>query len=430
MRVSTTRLRRIALRHQGLTGHRRLGTGLKGARQVIKQLGYIQIDTISVVARAHHHTLWSRVSGYRDDYLNTLVRQGDAFEYWGHAAAYLPMRDYRYSLVRKHAIKRGERHWARSSDQRLMHYVLDRIHAEGPLKARDFDDARTTSTGWWDWKPAKRALEQLYMQGDLMSAGRDGFEKRYDLPERLLPADVATTEPTTTEYATHLVDTTLRAHGITTAQSVTYGRPGTAVRAAVRQVLAERLAAGSLTRLDVDGDHFLWPARRGRHQSTTAGTSGANPVTVRQCRYSAQAVGQSLWLRLSARVLCDRALTPVGILLPALVVCGPIRGSNGLQGSSREWLLRDQSTLSRSVGPGVLLRRMRPHRRRVRGVFGMHRDRGDQDEPCSLSTTVLQSPARGTRGLTSLQGRFVSPQGRFVSSVDLRADLLHDASAS
>ena len=259
MRVSTTRLRRIALRHQGLTGHRRLGTGLKGARQVIKQLGYIQIDTISVVARAHHHTLWSRVSGYRDDYLNTLVRQGDAFEYWGHAAAYLPMRDYRYSLVRKHAIKRGERHWARSSDQRLMHYVLDRIHAEGPLKARDFDDARTTSTGWWDWKPAKRALEQLYMQGDLMSAGRDGFEKRYDLPERLLPADVATTEPTTTEYATHLVDTTLRAHGITTAQSVTYGRPGTAVRAAVRQVLAERLAAGSLTRLDVDGDHFYGP---------------------------------------------------------------------------------------------------------------------------------------------------------------------------
>ena len=157
---------------------------------------------------------------------------------------------------RKNGIKRGERHWARSRDHKLMRQVLDRVRDQGPLKARDFEDTRSGSTGWWDWKPAKRALEQLFMQGDLMSAGRDGFQKRYEIPERILPSDIDTTEPTHAEYAGYLIDTMLRAHGFATATSFTYGRRGTAIRAAVKTLLAERVDAGTLATAKLNDDLF------------------------------------------------------------------------------------------------------------------------------------------------------------------------------
>ena len=261
--ASATALGRIALSHQGLVGKRRLCTGLPGVRKALDQLGYIQIDTISVVARAHHHTLWSRVSGYRDDHVNRLMRRGEAFEYWAHAAAFLPMRHYRYALPTMRAFRKGEQRWMRSRDGRAMRAVLDRIRDEGRLRTRDFEEPRRGSSGWWDWKPAKRALEQLFMQGDLMSAGRDGLEKVYDLAERLLPRDVVTVEPTVDEQAAHLVDTTLRAHGMAASRAFTYGiryglRNGP-IRAAVKRLLEERLRSGALAKVRANGDTFFAP---------------------------------------------------------------------------------------------------------------------------------------------------------------------------
>ena len=82
-----------------------------GTLAVIEQLGYIQIDTISVVERAHHHVLWSRVKSYRKEYLSKLEKERKIFEYWSHAASYLPMKDYRFSLYPKEQIKKGPGHW-------------------------------------------------------------------------------------------------------------------------------------------------------------------------------------------------------------------------------------------------------------------------------------------------------------------------------
>ncbi|MCY4565841.1 MAG: winged helix DNA-binding domain-containing protein, partial [Gammaproteobacteria bacterium] len=146
--TSPTTLRRIALAHQGLIGRRRLGRGLDGVRKTLDRLGYVQIDTISVVARAHHHTFWSRVSGYRDEHVNRLIRRGEAFEYWSHAAAYLPMRDYRFSLPAMRAFRNGEERWMRSREPKVMRTVLHRIRDEGPLRARDFVDSPRGSPGW------------------------------------------------------------------------------------------------------------------------------------------------------------------------------------------------------------------------------------------------------------------------------------------
>ncbi len=252
-------LRRIALSHQGLLGARRLGRGPAGMRKTLDRLGYVQIDTISVVARAHHHTFWSRVSGYRDEQINRLIRRGEAFEYWAHAAAFLPMRHYRFALPVMNAYRRGEEKWVRSRDPKLMRAVLDRVREEGPLRVRDFETPKRHGTqAWWNWKPAKGALEQLFMQGDLMSVGRDGLEKIYDLPERVLPREVATVEPSTKELAAHLVDLTLRAHGFAVARTFTYGiRYGGArskeTRAAVRDVLDAGVRSGELTSFEGRG---------------------------------------------------------------------------------------------------------------------------------------------------------------------------------
>lgn len=226
-----------------------MGSGIAGVLKVLERLGYVQIDTISVVERAHDHTVWTRASGFEHRHFNTLIKRGDAFEYWFHAASYLPMRDFRFSLPRKNAIRAREGY--RGHDPKLVSHVLDRIRAEGPLFARDFESPPRNSRGWWDWKPAKRALETLYMQGDLMVAARHGFAKLYDLTENVLPADVPLTQPTTFELAEHLIERALQAHGFATPQLITHLRSGTPLRSAIAGILDARVHAGQLVRFDV-----------------------------------------------------------------------------------------------------------------------------------------------------------------------------------
>lgn len=222
-----------------------MGTGLSGVQKALEQIGYVQIDTISVVARAHHHVLWNRVARYEEDMLNRLVKRHRAFEYWVHAAAYLPMRDFRFALPMMRAIADGEM-WVRRTDGKLRERVLHRIRDEGPLFVRDFEDPRASRTGWWDWKPAKRALEELFMEGVLTSVERKGFQKRYELTERFLPADVNTRPPSSEEYADHAIDVSLRAHGFATARTMAYLCRDARLRKAVRERAAERAAEGDL----------------------------------------------------------------------------------------------------------------------------------------------------------------------------------------
>ena len=244
---SPRKLRSVALDHQGLARKRKLGSGMAGAERALGQIGHVQIDTISVVARAHHHILYNRVASYDESLLNRLVGAHRAFEYWCHAACYLPMRDYRFALPMMRGVANGEwGWWHRDRDPRLRAWVLDRIRAEGPLFARDFEDTRRRRSGWWDRKPAKRALEQLFMEGELLSIERRGFQKRYELAERFLPSTVDVSEPSAREHADHLIDVTLRAHGFATARNISYLRRDPELRATVRQQLEERVGAGGL----------------------------------------------------------------------------------------------------------------------------------------------------------------------------------------
>lgn len=253
-----SRLRRLALAAQGLLHNQPYGRGLAGAREAINHLGYVQIDTISVVERAHHHVIHSRVPGFEPHMLNQLLINKDIFEYWSHAAAFLPITDFRFSLPYKNAIKSGQTHWFRSPDKKLMGELLARIRSDGPLRSRDVGASSIKRAGWWDWKPAKKALEQLYMQGDLMVSDRDGFQKTYDLTERVLPSNVNLKMPSMEEFAAHLVDQQLRCHGFASLKGLTYLRRNAELRQAVNALANERLAQGDLERVKVSsGDVFI-----------------------------------------------------------------------------------------------------------------------------------------------------------------------------
>ncbi|HEX7034529.1 MAG TPA: crosslink repair DNA glycosylase YcaQ family protein [Pseudomonadales bacterium] len=245
------RLRRLALERQGLTRLAAFGRGLGGTARAVERLGWVQIDTISVVGRAHHHVLQARVPGYRPALLERLQREHRVFEYWAHAAAYLPMRDYRFAIPRMRDVRERRESWVRSRDRTLMREVLERVRVDGPLQVRDFEAPPGQRAGWWEWKPAKRALEQLFMEGDLMVIGRVGFQKVYDLPERVLPDWVDTREPTLQEYARHLVERHVEAFGFASVRACAYLRRTPGLPEAVHEVLEAARQSGSLQRFAV-----------------------------------------------------------------------------------------------------------------------------------------------------------------------------------
>lgn len=241
--------RLLAISRQGLADPA-FGNGKNAALAAIEHLGYVQIDTLSVVARAHHHTLWTRLPDYKERHLNELLEDKSIFEYWSHAASYLPMCDYRFSLPRKKSYSDGKSHWF-GQDKKMNKYVLDRIKAEGVLQSKDFEFKRNGPGNWYEWKPAKRALEQLFMEGKLMVAKRQGFQKVYDLAERVLPKNMDVSLPSEKEYAEHLIRQAVKSNGIVEEKEVSYLRKG--LKDAVGKALKKMLKEGELIEVKIEG---------------------------------------------------------------------------------------------------------------------------------------------------------------------------------
>lgn len=159
---------------------------------VIKSLGFVQLDSINTVARAHDLILFSRKPTYRPKNLKDLhEKDRDLFEHWTHDAAIIPMEYYPWWHLRRQrdAEKlRGQwRNWRRDGFEARFQTVLDEIAERGPLCSSDVGlGEKRGSGGWWDWHPSKTALEFLWRSGALCVVGRDGFKKRYDLTERVI----------------------------------------------------------------------------------------------------------------------------------------------------------------------------------------------------------------------------------------------------
>lgn len=251
--ISPNEARKLILLSQKLPPAKQTGNALDSTLAAIEHLGYIQIDTISVIQRAHHHTLWNRNPRYKLKHLEKLVEDKKVFEYWSHAAAYLPMKDYRFSLLRKQAIATGKQdHWYKR-DQKLMDSVIKRITDEGPLMAKDFEYKGERKKEWQS-KPAKQALEYLFMQGDLMISSRRNFHKVYDLTERVLPEDINTSAPSTDEYIRFLITRYLETNGLGQASEMAYLLKNT--KPLVLNTLKEMISSGEISEISVSGKPY------------------------------------------------------------------------------------------------------------------------------------------------------------------------------
>ncbi|MBN6521876.1 YcaQ family DNA glycosylase [Acinetobacter pittii] len=254
----TSSLKQLTLFNQGLGKTSRFAKGVDGTLQAIEHLGYVQIDTISVVERAHHHILWNRVPDYELSHLNSLVGERQIFEYWYHAASYLPMKDYRYALPSMMSVRNGESRYFNRGDQHLMNEILARVRAEGKIRLRDIDKNNKKSLGnWWNTGPGRRAFEQLYMQGDLMICERNGMEKVFDLTERCLPENIDLSMPTLYEYAQYLFNNTLRAHGAFTWKQLVHLKKND-LKEVMRIVLKEQVDAGVVSAVKLADGQTLY----------------------------------------------------------------------------------------------------------------------------------------------------------------------------
>ena len=182
---------------------------------VVKVLGYLQIDTLNMVNRAHYVTLWSRLGSYDLDTLHQLVYtpgQRQLYEGWGHAACILPLEHYRYHRWR--TIPDFSAWWNQDGNRELTDQTLERIRAEGGLGVGDFEYQGPKRNPWYDWKPSKTALEALFAAGDLMIADRVNFQRVYDIKERVLPDWVDALPADSEEGRRFCVEQAARALGV------------------------------------------------------------------------------------------------------------------------------------------------------------------------------------------------------------------------
>ena len=183
--ISIAELRRFVVAHQRFTSRRKRASNDSIAAEV-ERLGAVQLDSISKVDRAHRITLATRIGGFDDTAVSELLRTGRIFEYWAHEACLVPISDY--PMFKHRMLDLTDRHWwgrERTAETRALERdVLGRLRDEGPLPVRAFEGK---SEPMWGWKPAKRALEHLFAAGEIAIAGRQGFQRLYDLPERVIP---------------------------------------------------------------------------------------------------------------------------------------------------------------------------------------------------------------------------------------------------
>jgi uncharacterized protein YcaQ len=244
-------LRRFVVAHQGYAARARRATAVEVAA-TIGRLGAVQLDSIATVDRAHRITLATRVGGFDEDAVTKLLSRGRIFEYWAHEACLLPIEDY--PLFKWRMRELADHHWwgrERTAEGRaLEREVLERLRAEGALPVRAFEGR---SGPMWGWKPAKRALEHLFAAGEVAIAGRQGFQRVYDLPERVIPKEaLEAPAPTEDEFKRRYALRAVLGRGALTDAGIAEHCRFTGGAKAVRPFVDALVADGALERLAVD----------------------------------------------------------------------------------------------------------------------------------------------------------------------------------
>jgi len=243
--------RKIILHAAGLSGPAPFGKGPEAVRKAIEHLGFVQLDTNYTVERAHHHLLATRVPDYEITWLGDLLAEGQIYEYYTSDAGYMPMRDFRFSLPAKESFA-SDRDSLTAAERNLMNKILDRIGREGPLTMKDFEnDRQEAGSGWWDWRPAKIALERLCRDGRLMISRTGNFQKVYDLAGNMIPDDIDTSMPTAAAFARHAILRDLKAMGIAQVKELAW-RSRHVKNNLVKAELEKMIAEGRVCRVAVE----------------------------------------------------------------------------------------------------------------------------------------------------------------------------------
>ena len=252
--VSQLDAKKIWIQAQRLNTAAPFGDSVDATRLAVEHLGYVQIDTINVIERCHHHILFSRIPSYRRSHL--LHAQRDAksvFEYWTHALSYIPSGDFRFFMPEMAAYRRDTTRWYHSTTPREIRRVLKTIADEGPVTIRDMNDEVLVEKThpWASKKPSKKALEVAFYAGQVVINERIGMLKRYELTQRHFGWTAMPRRATAPEILSYRLDRALRSQGFVSLDSVAYLEPS--AKPAFEKLIRARVRAGALVEIVVEG---------------------------------------------------------------------------------------------------------------------------------------------------------------------------------
>src|SRR6202163_885774 len=215
--------RRICLRAQRLDTQAPFGEGPQATAAAVEHLGYVQIDTINVIERCHHHILWNRIPEYRRaDLRQAQSVDKSVFEYWTHALSYVPAKDFHFFIPAVEPHKREGQKWFASVSAADMRKVLRLIRRDGALTIRDIDDDVLVDKEqlWASRKPSKRALQLAFYTGVLTISERNGMLKSYELMARHFGWDKPPKGASPRDVTSYLLERALRAQGVVSLDSI------------------------------------------------------------------------------------------------------------------------------------------------------------------------------------------------------------------
>jgi uncharacterized protein len=230
---------------------------------MLRQVGAVQLDTISVLARSHELVAFARLGPVARQQIEQAywhATKPAAFEYWAHAASLLPIEQWPYFAFRRRALRARGVRW-HQIHQETCDKVLARLRAEGPLTATQLGGAKAGGP-WWDWSEVKIAVEWLLDTGDVICVRRTGWRRVYDLPERVLPEELLGAEPSDLECLAYLAGVTARALGVVThADLIDYHRLNylTSEKSQHTRLVADAALAAGLTPVMIAGPGMTSP---------------------------------------------------------------------------------------------------------------------------------------------------------------------------